>query len=295
MRHAADTLLEAVDRLAAPACVGIDPVLARLPESLRPGDDSAASAARAIRTFTLEVLDAVAACVPCVKLQSACFERYGQAGIKVLEECIAAARERGLQIILDAKRGDIGISAEHYAAAVFGDQAGDADAARPDWVTVNSYLGEDGIRPFLGEGRGAFALVRTSNPGGDAVQAQRLADGRTVAESVAEMVASIGEAFVGARGYSNLGAVVAATRAEDAARLRRLMPRQIFLVPGFGAQGGSVEDVLPCFDADGRGAIITASRSVIYAFTDGAGAWKKPIAEAAERFADELGRAAGMR
>jgi orotidine-5'-phosphate decarboxylase len=293
--HAADALLEAVDRLASPTCVGIDPVLARLPESVRPGDESAASAAQAIGAFTMGVLDAVADFVPCVKFQSACFERYGQAGVGVREACIAAARQRGLQVILDAKRGDIGISAEHYAAAVFGDDPDRAQADRPHWLTINAYLGEDGIRPFLREGRGAFALVRTSNPGGDAVQARRLADGRTVAESVAELVASLGDEFIGAGGYSSLGAVVAATRAEDAARLRRLMPRQIFLVPGYGAQGGGVEDVLPCFDADGRGAIITASRSVIYAFDDGAGEWRSRIAEAAERFADELGRAAGMR
>jgi len=293
--HAADSLMDAVDRLAAPVCVGIDPVVARLPESLRPADDTTASAAGAIGSFTLHLLDAVAGRVPCVKLQSACFERYGHAGVKVLGECIAAARQRGLVVILDAKRGDIGISAEHYAAAVFGEGAGRGEDARPHWLTINSYLGEDGIRPFLGAGRGAFALVRTSNPGGDVVQGQRLADGRTVAESVAAVVASIGEGFVGKGGYSSLGAVVAATRPEDAASLRRLMPRQIFLVPGFGAQGGGVKDVLPCFSAEGRGAIITASRSVIYAFEDGKGDWTSSVAEAAERFADEVGRAAGAR
>ena len=293
--HAADSLMDAVDRLAAPVCVGIDPVVARLPEGLRQADDTTISVAEAIGSFTLHLLDAVAGRVPCVKLQSACFERYGHAGVKVLGECIAAARQRGLVVILDAKRGDIGISAEHYAAAVFGDGAGRGDDARPDWLTINSYLGEDGIRPFLGAGRGAFALVRTSNPGGDAVQGQRLADGRTVAESIAAVVASIGEDFVGPGGYSSLGAVVAATRPEDAASLRRLMPRQIFLVPGFGAQGGGVADVLPCFSAEGRGAIITASRSVIYAFEDGKGGWAAGVAEAAERFADEIGRAAGLR
>ncbi|MDY7109142.1 MAG: orotidine-5'-phosphate decarboxylase [Planctomycetota bacterium] len=293
--HPADAVLDAIDRLAAPACVGIDPVLDRLPEVLRPGASSAASAARAIGAFSVELLDAVAGRVPCVKFQSACFERYGHAGIAALEGCIRAARQRELKVILDAKRGDIGISAEQYAAAVFGDDP-EADAAvRPDWVTINAYLGADGIRPFLKPGRGAFALVRTSNPGGDAVQAQRLADGRTVAESVAELVASIGEALVGERGYSSLGAVVAATRAEDAGRLRRIMPNQLFLVPGFGAQGGGVDDVLPCFDADGRGAIVTASRTVIYAFQEQAGDWTQAVADAADRFADELGRAAGLR
>jgi orotidine-5'-phosphate decarboxylase len=293
--HPADRLLDAIDRLAAPACVGIDPVLERLPERLRPGDGSAVSAARAIGVFSRQVLDAVAGRIPCVKLQSACFERYGHAGVRTLEECLEAARQRDFQVILDAKRGDIGISAEHYAAAVFGDDRNPPETRRADWVTINAYLGEDGIRPFVSPERGAFALVRTSNPGGDAVQTQRLADGRTVAESLAGLVASIGDGFVGSRGYSSLGAVVAATRAEDAARLRRIMPRQIFLVPGFGAQGGGVEDVLPCFDAGGRGAVVTASRSVIYAFEAGAGDWKQAIGDAAERFADEIGRAAGLR
>jgi orotidine-5'-phosphate decarboxylase len=293
--HPADALLDAIDRLAAPACVGIDPVVGRLPEELRPRGTSVAGVARAIGAFSVEVLDAVAGRVPCIKLQSACFERYGHAGVEALEECIAAARQRELTVILDAKRGDIGISAEHYAAAVFGEEPERPGAARPDWVTISAYLGEDGIQPFLEAGRGAFALVRTSNPGGDAVQAQRLADGRTVAESVAELLASLGEAFPGARGYSSLGAVVAATRAADAARLRRLMPRQVFLVPGFGAQGGGVGDVLPCFDADGRGAVVTASRSVIYAFEETVGGWRQAVADAADRFADELGRAAGLR
>jgi orotidine-5'-phosphate decarboxylase len=294
-QHPADAVLDAIDRLAAPACVGIDPVLGRLPEELRPGDASVAGAARAIGAFSLEVLDAVTGRVPCVKFQSACFERYGHAGVEALEQCLKAARQRDLKVILDAKRGDIGLSAEHYAAAVFGDDAASAGPDRPDWVTINAYLGADGIRPFLGAARGAFALVRTSNPGGDAVQTPRLADGRTVAESIAELVASLGESFGGARGYSSLGAVVAATRAEDAARLRRIMPRQLFLVPGFGAQGGGVQDVLPCFDADGRGAIVTASRSVIYAFQEGTEDWRQAIADAADRFADELGRAVGLR
>jgi orotidine-5'-phosphate decarboxylase len=291
--HAADRLLDAIDRIAAPVCVGLDPVIGRLPESMRPPDDSPTSTAGLIRSFTLGVLDAVAGRVPCVKFQSACYERYGQAGVQALLRAIGEAKSRGLEVILDAKRGDIGISASHYAAAAFGDDPDDEQ--RPDWLTINSYLGEDGIRPFLQSGRGAFALVRTSNPGGDALQGQRLEDGRTVAESVADLVATIGTDHVGTRGYSALGAVVGATKTEDAAALRRRMGQQIFLVPGYGAQGGGVEDVLPCFDADGRGAIVTASRSVIYAFDPGDANWTVAVAEAANRLADDIGRAVGMR
>ncbi|UCD74581.1 MAG: orotidine-5'-phosphate decarboxylase [Phycisphaerales bacterium] len=288
--HAADRLIEAIERLAAPVCVGIDPVVERLPAVTESGKDPQI-AAGAIRSFVLGLLDAAADCVPCVKFQSACFERYGHRGIAILEELIAEARQRNLQVILDAKRGDIGISADHYAAAVF-DSAADRS---PHWLTINSYLGEDGIQPFLREGRGAFALVRTSNPGGDALQRQKLADGRTIAECVAGMIAAIGRDFVGKSGYSALGAVVGATRSEDAAKLRKLMPQQIFLVPGYGAQGGGVQDVLPCFNVRGRGAIVTASRSVIYAFEKDRTDWQLSVTEAAKRFADEIGSAVGLR
>lgn len=290
--HIADALVEAVERCAAPICVGIDPVASRLPPALRPRDASRETALAAIRSFVLGVLDAVATQVPCVKLQSACFERFGHRGVAVLESSIREARARGLQVILDAKRGDIGISAEHYAAAAFG--AGDDDEDRPGWITVNAYLGEDGIRPFLENGGGAFALVRTSNPGGDAVQGQRLADGRTVAESVAAMIAMIGRDHLGARGYSALGAVVGATKADDAAALRARMPQQILLLPGVGTQGGRVDDLRPCFGRDGVGALVTASRSVIYADATGDD-WRGAVTGAARALADEVGRAAGLR
>ncbi len=301
--HAADALLEAVDRVSAPVCVGLDPVVGRLPGALRPeecaGAESGGAAVEAIGAFTVGVLEAVAGSVPCVKFQSACYERYGHDGVRLLEEMIGEARGRGMEVIVDAKRGDIGISAEHYAAAVFGDGEGresDRESFRgPAWITINTYLGEDGIRPFLRPRRGAFALVRTSNPGGDALQGRELKTGGTIADCVAEIVAAIGEDSIGKRGYSSLGAVVGATKPEDAGRLREIMPRQVFLVPGYGAQGGGVEDVLPCFDANGSGAIVTASRSVIYGFDEGSTDWVRDVREAAERFADEVGRAVGMR
>jgi orotidine-5'-phosphate decarboxylase len=257
------------------------------------GEDERA-AVRSIERFCREVLEAVAAHVPCVKLQSACFERYGAPGVEALEAVIATAAGHGLQVILDAKRGDIGISAAHYAAAAFG--AEDEDGGpRPDWITINSYFGNDGIEPFLRESRGAFALVRTSNPGADAIQQRRLEDGSTVAEAVGRLVADLGESSLGRRGYSALGAVVAATRAEAARGLRELMPRQLFLVPGFGAQGGGAEDVLPCFHADGTGAVVTASRSVIYAFDPGDRRWAAAVATAAADLAREVGEVLGRR
>ena len=269
--NAADRLLEAIESAGSPVCVGIDPVIDRLPEALRPGDDTPAAAGTAIEAVTRGVLEAVAPHVPCVKFQSACFERYRHLGVQALYGLMGEARQRGLVVVLDAKRGDIGVSAEHYAAAAFDPWPATAGDDRPDWLTINSYFGPDGIVPFLRRGHGVFALVRTSNPGGDAVQGRSLADGQPVAVAVAEMIASIGEAEIGERGYSALGAVVGAARPEAARKLREVMPRQIFLVPGFGAQGGRPEDVLACFDRDRSGAMVTASRSVIYAFDRGGG------------------------
>jgi orotidine-5'-phosphate decarboxylase len=194
-------------------------------------------------------------------------------------------------VILDAKRGDIGLSARHYAAAAFAPCHG---APAPQWITINGYLGADGMRPFLASGHGAFALVRTSNPGGTVLQAQRLADGRTVAECLAGIVAELGREHLGASGYSTLGAVVGATQRAELEGLRRVMPQQIFLVPGYGAQGGTAEDVAACFHDRGRGAIVTASRSVIYAEAPD-GDWPRAVRDAARRLADEVGAVAGMR
>jgi orotidine-5'-phosphate decarboxylase len=293
--HAADRLLNAIERRRSPVCVGIDPVIDKLPRSLRAAAPGAAAAAAAVSGFSEAVIAAVAPHVPCIKLQAACFERYRSHGLNRLFALIGAARARELEVILDWKRGDIGISAEHYAAAAFDAGWTNGADARPDWVTVSSYLGEDGITPFLRDGFGAFALVRTSNPGGDVIQRQRLTDGRTVAEVIAQLVARCGQGSVGRRGYSALGAVVGATKADEAAALRRLMPRQIILVPGYGAQGGTAADIRACFNDDGTGALVTASRSVIYAFDPDDADWSAAVGAAARSFADEIGRAVGLR
>jgi orotidine-5'-phosphate decarboxylase len=296
--HPADRLLSAIERFASPVCVGIDPVVERLPDSLR-REGGVPAVAAAIGMFSLGVVEAVADIVPCVKIQSACFERYGHPGVAALQHVISEAKRREMEVILDAKRGDIGLTAAHYAAAAFDAVVAAPREGRADWITINSYLGEDGITPFLRPGHGAFALVRTSNPGGDAIQAMTLADGRTVAEHVAALIASIGESHLGERGYSALGAVVGATKPADAASLRALMPQQILLVPGYGAQGGGVNDVLPCFQRDdaGRlsGAIVTTSRSVIFAFDPEDNDWQHSISAAATDFAAEIGAATGWR
>lgn len=290
--HAADRLIAAIDAKRSPVCVGLDPVFELLPKSLRAREDDKVEV---IREFGWSIVEAIAPHIPCIKIQAACFDRYHGRGSFQPFMTTHWTHQRGMQVILDAKRGDIGVSAEHYAAFAFDPIAGDEKSANPDWLTINSYLGEDGITPFLREGHGAFALVRTSNPGGDQVQNLELKDGRSVAQAVGEMVARIGSKHVGNRGYSSLGAVVGATKPQDAKRLREIMPQQMFLVPGYGAQGAGLDDILPCFKSDGGGAIVTASRSVIYAFKQDDPKWMDSVADAAAKFAEEVGRAVGMR
>lgn len=295
--HFADRLKQAIDEKGSPVCVGLDPVLERLPAELT---DSLPKI-EAIEAFCNGVVDAVAEHVPCIKPQSACFERYHSEGVAVYDRVVDRARKLGLIVIGDAKRGDIGISSAHYAAGCLLDDS-ETGLLGPDALTVNAYLGVDGLQPFIDaaaeHGKGLFALVRTSNPGGDAIQGQRLADGRTVAEMVADIIAETGAAHVGDAGYSLLGAVVGATKSEDAVSLRQRMPQQVFLVPGFGAQGAGADDVRACFNRDGQdgpkagyGAIITASRSVIYAYANDAHAgkpWQAAVADAAKEMAEQV-------
>jgi len=282
----ADRLLAAIDAKGSPVCVGLDPNLEKLPPEL------SGEPVRRVETFCLEVIDAVAATVPAVKPQIAYFERLGSAGVAVFERVVAAARSAGLIVIADAKRGDIGSTAAQYAAAhLTGEFAADA-------LTVNSYFGLDGLAPFIETagrtGRGVFALVRTSNPSAGQIQDFADADGKTVFQHVAECVAAAGAGRVGRSGYSAVGAVVGATYPAEARRLRELMPRQVFLVPGYGAQGGTAADAVAGADADGRGVIVNASRSVIYAFANaGRGDWRKAVAAAARAFADDVRSALG--
>ncbi|MBX3386934.1 MAG: orotidine-5'-phosphate decarboxylase [Phycisphaeraceae bacterium] len=297
--HVADRLHAAIDRLGTPACVGLDPVLDKLPDAVRAAHHDPV---RAIEHFCIGVLDALSDVVPIVKPQSACFERYGPAGVSALRNVIIAAHNRGLLVILDAKRGDIGISAEHYAVASFGRH----DASHPapighaaDFLTVNAYLGFDTVEPYLpAQGastaaHGIFVLVRTSNPASDRVQGLPLADGRTVAEMMADEVAKLGtrpQSKGPHSGISCVGAVVGATKSSDAESLRRRMPDSPFLVPGYGAQGGTLDDIRPMLRSRASPAdsavIVNASRSVIFA---GNGAdWQSQVRSAAARFADEL-------
>lgn len=277
--HFSDRLLDAIERAGAPACVGLDPVLDRLPAAVRAAHQDPPEA---LRAWGLAVIDAVARHVPAVKPQSACFERFGARGVHALADVCAHARRRGLIVVLDAKRGDIGLTADHYAAGAAGMGA--------DAITVNAYLGPQTVRPYLEAGLGIFVLVRTSNPDSDAVQSCALADGRTVAEMMADHVAALGAAARGRRGLSDVGAVVGATKAADAAALRVRMPDAFFLVPGYGAQGGTAEDVRAMLRPDGTGVLVNASRSVLYAHEHGDPRWIDAVGRAAESFAADVRR-----
>jgi orotidine-5'-phosphate decarboxylase len=285
--HFSDRLAAAIDRAGSPACVGLDPVVEKLPDAIK---RTTADAATKVARFCSGVLEAVAPHVPAVKFQSACFERHGPAGLEALRSLIVAAASRGLIVVLDAKRADIGVTAEHYAHAAFtGESAADA-------LTVSGYLGPDTVEPFLKPGRGVFVLVRTSNPGSDAVQSQRLGDGRTVAEMMADHVAALAASRRRGRGLSDVGAVVAATKPADGPALRARMPDSIFLVPGYGAQGGTAADIRGMLRPGARspgdaGVLVTASRSVIYAFEASDPDWPVAVGRAAGQFASELRQA----
>lgn len=283
MSHFADRLAAAIARVGSPVCVGLDPVLDALPAEVRARHHEPLGA---IAEFSSGVLRAVAAHVPAVKLQAACYERYGARGVAVLEQTIQDAVGLGLAVVLDAKRGDIGISASHYAAA--------AARTGAHAITVSGYLGPSGITPFLDAGLGVFVLVRTSNPDSDAVQSAPLADGRRVAELMADLVAGLGRTRVGACGLSDVGAVVGATKSRDGAALRARMPEQIFLVPGYGAQGGTAEDVRALCRPDGSGVLVTASRSIIYPGA-GDGPWDRRVQAAAASLAREVAAACAGR
>ena len=294
--HFADRLLDAISRKGSPVCVGLDPHYDCLPEALRKPAPTPAEALDAIRTFCAEALRIVAPIVPAVKPQIAYFEVFGGEGVGLYFEMVRLARELGLMVIGDVKRGDIGSTAAAYAQAhLEGESA-------PDAVTVNAYFGADGLAPFVasaaGRGRGAFALVRTSNPSAATIQDFADGSGRKFYEHIAGQVAEIGrgQGLLGDSGYSCLGAVVGATWPGEARRLREIMPQQLFLVPGYGAQGATAEDCAASFKPDGSGAIVNASRSVLYAHQREEFAaldWRSAVGAAAEAFAEDVGRAVG--
>jgi orotidine-5'-phosphate decarboxylase len=240
-----------------------------------PGEPPAPPAARAALAVVIHcalAIEAAAEHCVAVKLQVACFERLGAQGWAALSGVVERAREHGLLVIADAKRGDIDVSAGAYAQAFLGETPtvyGEVPGLGVDALTVNPLLGADSLAPLVStareRGRGLFVLVRTSNPGAGDVQELRLAEGGSVSGRLAQMVAGLGADAVGKMGFADVGAVVGATAPDRLAELRQQMPHAIFLLPGVGAQGGRVEDLAPAFAGGPAGGLISVSRGILNA------------------------------
>ena len=278
MKNFADKLIEAIVNKKSVAVVGLDPRLGQIPaflkeEAKKEFGDGFEAAGSAFFEFNKRIIDAVESQIPIIKPQMAFYEQYGKAGIEAFDKTVKYGQKKGLLVIADAKRNDIGSTAKAYAAALLG-EVELAEGKKPcfdaDSLTVNAYLGTDGIKPFTEAckqfGKGIFILVKTSNPSSGDIQDKELKTGGTVFELMAEFVKKWGAETIGEKGYSSVGAVVGATYPEQAKSLRKIMPQSIFLVPGYGAQGGGAKDVLPCFNDDGLGAIVSSSRGITFAY-----------------------------
>ena len=296
-----DRLVEAIRRTKAPICVGLDPQMSFLPDEVtkkayQEFGQTLEGAAEAIWQFNRAITDAVADLVPAVKPQIAMYEQFGLPGLQAFARTVEYCRSKGLIVIGDVKRGDIGSTSAAYAAAHLGKVTvgeNTFSAFDEDICTVNPYLGSDGVMPFVKEcaacGKGIFVLVKTSNPSSGEFQDRMVAadDGRTV--PIYELVGrkvdewASDPALIGESGYSEVGAVVGATYPQMGERLRAIMPKSFILVPGYGAQGGTGKDLVPFFREDGLGAIVNSSRGIIAAYK------KAPYADrfGSEGFADE--------
>lgn len=291
-------LIANIRKTNAPIVVGLDPMLCYIPEHIvkkayADYGETLAGAAEAIRNYNRGIIDAVCDLIPAVKPQIAMYEQFGVEGMIAFKKTVEYAHEKGLVVIGDIKRGDIGSTSEAYAVGHLGKVAIGSKRIAPfgeDFATVNPYLGSDGIKPFIKvckeEGKGIFVLVKTSNPSSGEFQDRLIrgvsgsADGeadRPLYEVVGEQVAKWGEACMpeapsddadagSSYGYSNVGAVVGATYPEMGRILRKLMPKTYILVPGYGAQGGKGSDLKPFFNEDGLGAIVNSSRGIIAAY-----------------------------
>jgi orotidine-5'-phosphate decarboxylase len=300
---ALDRLIDGIIKTKNPTVMGLDPKLDYIPDKIKNAaferyGKTPKGAAAAFFEFNKELIDAIYDIVPAVKPQAACYEALGYQGVKSLAKTISYAQSKGLFVIADGKRNDIGTSMAAYADAWLGVTEIGGETFVPfgaDALTVNGYLSSDGIMPLIKPckefDKGIFVLCKTSNPSSGEVQDVVSRDGKTVFEAIASLCDRWGEHLPGKYGYTGVGAVVGATYPEQLALLRRNHPKLFFLVPGYGAQGGGVETVKAAFDGDGLGAVVNASRSLICAWQTSQG---KSLARAtrdeAIRMRDDLSR-----
>ena len=269
-------LVDKIKKTNAPIVVGLDPMLSYVPEHIQKKafeefGETPAGAAEAIWQYNKAIVDATYDLIPAVKPQVAMYEQFGIPGLMAFEKTVNYCKEKGLVVIGDIKRGDIGSTSAAYAVGHLGQvQVGSKKfrGFNEDFVTVNPYLGTDGVKPFIDvckeDNRGIFVLVKTSNKSSGEFQ-DRIVDGKPLYEIVGEQVAKWGEEHMGDK-YSYVGAVVGATYPEMGAVVRKLMPKTYILVPGYGAQGGKASDLAPYFNEDGLGAIVNSSRGIICAY-----------------------------
>ena len=268
-----DKLIDKIIEKQNVSVVGLDTALDYLPENMRKTARDFETAAEAVLEFNKRIIDATADLIPAVKIQIAYYEMYSQQGLGAFIKTAEYAKSKGLVVIADVKRNDIGATAGCYSKAYLGetDINGSGFAAFPtDYVTLNAYLGIDGIKPFADDmktyGKGGFVLVKTSNKSSSQLQNLKLESGQYVYEYMGKLVSEWGADNIGGYGYSALGAVVGATHKEEAEKLRAQMKHSFFLVPGYGAQGGTADDLAVCFDARGLGAAVNSSRGILCAY-----------------------------
>lgn len=295
-----DGLIERIIALQNPTCVGLDTSFDYLPEDMKEGVTDFEQAAERILAFNRTLVDHIADIVPAVKVQIAYYEMYGAAGLRAFAETMKYAKSKGLYVIADAKRNDIGSTAACYSKAFLGDTLvnGKAASAFPaDMLTVNGYLGSDGVLPFVedceAKDKGIFVLVKTSNPSSGELQNLKLENGKTVYEYMGELVEKWGRSTVGSYGYSAVGAVVGATHPFEAAALRRELKHTFFLIPGYGAQGGNAEMLKCCFDENGLGGIVNNSRGILCAYKKNGGAYYDAARRACIAMQQDLASAIG--
>ena len=277
-----EKMAKRISELKNPTVAGLDTRIEYLPEEFVKevcpnGINSFEDAAEAVYQYNVRLVDALHDIVPSVKVQVAYYEMYGAAGMVAFEKTMAYAKQKGMIVMADVKRNDIGATAACYANAYVGKTPmpyGEEQAFSSDIATINPHLGADGIKPFVDacaeNGTGVYALVKTSNKSSGQLQDMKYEDGRTLYEAVADLVEEWGEETRGETGYSVIGAVVGATYPEQGTALRKRMPHTFFLVPGYGAKGATGKDIAGCFDEHGNGALVNASRSIL-------SAWKKRV------------------
>lgn len=268
-----DRLIDKIKLTDNPSVIGLDTCIDYLPDPMREKCVTLEECAKQISKFNFDLIDVLKDVIPAVKVQVAYYEMYGVAGMQAFADTVKYARENGLFVIADIKRNDIGSTASAYSKGYIGKtKLADGVEVTPyesDFITVNGYLGSDGILPFVADckqyDKGAFVLVKTSNPTSGELQDKTMDNGKTLYDNMATLVDGWGGELIGKYGYSSIGAVVGATHMEQAKLIRKAHPNTFFLIPGYGAQGGKAEDLAVCFEG-GIGGIVNSSRGILCAY-----------------------------